>query len=648
MGRRPADRGSLRKTQRPSVALPPDLDAKTQRKIKQMVDAQWREATGRPPAARRPFRFRFQLVPLCWAAAAMAGLAARASHVHLLAVAIAAAVTVLATVAGTRHRPAAVRKYNQSMAGWAAAWALALFLFRYGPWSALGVTGWAVPSGSWLHRHRWRGPAAEPEKPDTTVEDIWAALCAKQKWHAELGAARPAGAGQQWPIRCDGIETHMGQIAVKRREVAAAFHKSVITCYTEPDPGADDESRGLLTILPRGVLDTPRRWDGAGLDLATGLAVIGRYPDGEPVREAWFGPGLGGGTVHTIIAGAPGSGKTGLIDMGLAISLQSGIVAPVILDPQMGQALPAWRDKVPYAVGTDECMTYLRGLNAAMFDRSQELAGLEWAHPRTGRRVRGFGFYDYWMVAKARAEKQLGIAAAARLAGDQLREFALPITEITIDEAPILLACKGAPALLLDILKLGRKVGFRVRLACQVPSIKELGLGELRSMLVGGNVICFRTGDRVSHGMANIPANPNELPKKFPNGTRTEGLGFAATGDVTPRPSVAMRSDWLEDPYEAANQLPGCPPDQGVAARLAASVEAAGDILAGIAAAADSQARVQLEILGVLRVQGAMTPGQIISATTFKVSEVASAIDILFDTGKVRDAGDDKVEAVAG
>ena len=447
----------------------------------------------------------------------------------------------------------------------------------------------------------------------------------------------------QWPVHCDGISTHIGKITAKRQEIAAAFHKSIVTCYTEPDPRADDESRGLLTILPRGVLDEPRLWDGAGLDLATGLAVIGRFPDGTPVRERYFVRGLGGGVKHTIIAGCDGSGKTGLIDMGLCISAASGIIAPVILDPQEGQALPAWRDVVPYAAGLSECMTYLRGLHAAMFDRSAGLSQLHWRHPKSGKRVKGYGFYDYWMIAASRAEAA-GLDPA-ELTGGELAAYALPVIEITIDESPILLAMKGAPALLLDILKLGRKVGFRVRLAVQVPSIKELGgSGELRSILVGGNVICFRTGDKVSHGMANIPANPNELPKFWRDGNPTVGLGFAATGDAIPRPSVTMRADYVDDPYSYAEDADPCSPDEDVTSRLGRVLAQAKASAARQAAAADDQAQIQDGILAMLT--RPMTPGLIISQSTWKPSEVVDALKALTDAGKVREAGNDMLARV--
>ena len=105
--------------------------------------------------------------------------------------------------------------------------------------------------------------------------------------------------------------------------------------------------------------------------------------------------------------------------------------------------------------------------------------------------------------------------------------------EITLDEAPAFLTDpKHGPEagrLLADIGKRGRKAGFRLRVATQVPSLAELGgnAQALRSMLVGGNVVCLRTGDRVSAAMIGLEADPSALPRYFPDGEATGGLSLA-------------------------------------------------------------------------------------------------------------------------
>jgi hypothetical protein len=620
----------------PVLTLPPgELDAKTRRQLQQTIEAQWRDATGKAKPAPRPFRFRYQLYPLCWLAAAAAGLACRAGHAYLTGV-LTALGTVLITVLATRARAGFPRRYSQGMAAWCCAWAVILMAAGLGPWAVIGLAGWAAPSGLWLHHYRWRGPAPKAPAPDTTVEDTWARLCTAQKWAATLGPRRPLpGGGAQWEIVCDGISTHIDKITVKRNEVAAAYHKSITEAYTEP-ARTGIKSHGMLTILPRGSLETPRPWDGSTIDPATGLAVIGRFPDGQDVHARFYAPGVGGGVRHSIIAGADGTGKTGLLDLLLAIGVSSGQVCPVILDPQEGQALPAWQDVVPYACGAEECMTWLRGLHAAMFEQSRELAQLWWTHPGTGRRRKGIGFYDYDIIARARAEAA-GVDAAT--AGwEQIAQYALPVVSVVVDESPVLLAMKGAAALLLDIAKLGRKVGFQLILAAQVPSIAELGKGELRSILNGGNVVCYRTGDKLSAGMAGIPANPNELPLVWSDGiTPTAGLGFAKTVDG--RPSVTMRTDWLEDAYTFAEEaaIPGLPAT--VAARVAAAVAVETDNADQLARAADDAARVQMEVLMILR-SGPASAGEVISASALPVSAIVEALEALEAGGRIRKTGD--------
>lgn len=77
-------------------------------------------------------------------------------------------------------------------------------------------------------------------------------------------------------------------------------------------------------------------------------------------------------------------------------------------------------------------------------------------------------------------------------------------------------------------------------------------------MLVGGNVVCLRTGDSVSAGMLGLPADPRDLPRQFPNGDPTYGLGYVIGPDN--RQAVA-RTDL---PSRAARRsVPACPPLDG-------------------------------------------------------------------------------------
>jgi hypothetical protein len=452
------------------------------------------------------------------------------------------------------------------------------------------------------------------------VEERWTRLAERKKWTAWLVPRGPVEGGAKWEIVCDGAQTSIGKILPDRDDVAAAFHAAITEAYAEPH---EDGKRhhGVLTILRTGTLEQVREWDGGTIDPETGMAVAGRFPDGKPVHEVYFNLPEDG-VKHTVISGADGSGKTATINLGLAISATSGLVAPVILDPQEGQALPDWRDRVPYACGVEECLTWLRGLHAGLFARSAQLANLDWTDAK-GRRRHGMGFYNPYLLA------ELGLD--------------VPIVEITLDEAPVLLAIRGVPELVLGMAKLGRKCGFRWRLAAQVPSLAELKAQELRSLLAGGNVFCHRTGDKVTAGYVNIPANPNELPKRFSNGKPTYGLGFADGPDM--RPGVTMRTDFLADPFGVARQMPIRPLDAVVDGCLQASIEKAARLAAqargGAAALSDAQGQVLAALAAPLGM------GELIVAVDLKVTEVVAAVDALEKDGRVRRAGE-LLEAVPG
>jgi hypothetical protein len=574
------------------------------------------------PALPRAFRFRWHLIPLAWLAAAGLGFPAHYAGLWVLALlgflTACVAISVL-----TRHLPPFTRSRTQAFAGWAdlagtvtAIWGLVRLLDLV----LLGV--WLFLTLRWVAHFGWRPPRpGQAVKMDTSVHATWARLAAKNKWSAHLGTPRQIPNGEQYPIVCDGAVTHIDQIMDRPSAIAAAYNRPITEAYVEPDPSGV-KSRGVFTRLRTGTLDEVREWNGQAIDLRTGLAMVGRFPDGKPVQARYFILPRDG-TKHELITGCDGSGKTGAIDLGLSISAVSGLVAPVILDPQMGQALPAWRDHVTYACGTEECMTYLRALHAAMMDRSEYLGSVIWFDDRGGqrRRRRGMGFFNPF-VDVLHPDGTIG-------------PLGLPIIEITIDESPVLLACKGAVPLVLDLAKLGRKVGFRLRLAAQVPSMKELGASELRSILNGGSVFCLRAGDKVSGGMVNIQAPPWQLPKVFANGEPTYGLGYAATIDN--RPSSPMRTDWVPDPYEVAETASIRRLDDRAAAKMAEIIAGENADADQLRSAADAASRVVLTVLLALREPKTM--GELIAycqRESIPMSAVTDALDTAISDGDVR------------
>jgi len=604
-----------RKTPGPVIVTANGTDAKH---LQAILDAQQRGTRPSPLAEIHVFRFRHQLLPFTWLALMAAGpLAALARHPWWGV--LAALGTQVCVVIATRHREKFYRWHVQGGVSWAAAWSMALMPLGTGWWLLVTLAGWFIPYCFWLEHYRWK-PTTAAAPPPETIEAKFTRLAVTKKWVAWLGPPQPIDNGVQYEICLDGARNAIDKILSCGTDIAATFEKAVTEAFAESHPDGR-KHHGLLTLLNSGTLDAVRLWDGIGIDPRTGRAVIGRFPDGKPVHEAFYNLPEDG-VKHSIFAGADGSGKTAALNLSLAISASSGYIAPVILDPQEGQALPAWRDVVPYARGIEECMTWLAALHKAMFARSAWMSELEWCreHGDCGRgrcgpackRRRGMGFFNPFMVD-------------------------VPIIEITIDEAPILLASKGAAALILDLLKLGRKVGFRLRLAAQVPSLAELKAQEVRSILVGGNVWCGRTGDAVTGGYVNLPNNPRDLPRYFSDGTPTWGLGYASGPDN--RPEVTMRTDKLADPYETAESLTIRHPDSLVWDVMADTIEAAGQVLAGIQADAEAASSRQLMILLALA-NRPMGMGELITEliADMPLTTISTEVDRLIEAGKLRES----------
>lgn len=459
------------------------------------------------------WRFRRHLVPFAWLGVTLAAAVVLRVTPRPVPYAITAAVTAAGlAVWVTRHLSPFARHAAELAAAVTLAWLPALAAAGFAPpVPALLAMTWAPFTIAWVRHYRWRPattPAAEPGPDRTTDQAIWERLATRRKWSGTLGPCEDIPGGRKYPVLLDGAETHIGQVITDPRAIAAAWDKPITEAYAEPDPSGV-ESRGLLTILKTGTLGEIREWDGAGFG-PDGIARIGRFADGAPARIRILVPR--DGTRHGLAAGTTGAGKSALLDLLIWLALTSTIpIIPVILDPQNGQSLPQWRGKLLYAAGVDECAAMLRGLHAGMLDRSRRLASMTWDDD--GHTARGMEFYD------------------PHLSG-------LPVVTPIIDEAPMLLSGGGNARLAQDMTrivgdgaKLYRKAGGSLWLVAQVPSLSEMGDQSLRSMLIGGNVVCLRTGDRVSAGMVGLEADPSTLPKYFPDGEATGGLGYVISVD---------------------------------------------------------------------------------------------------------------------
>ena len=337
------------------------------------------------------FRFRLHLVPFEWLLAVLAlGLGMHYGHAFRVAVVI-GVVAAVVIVLLSRHLSAFARGAAFAFAALTALWLPLLASFGWSkPWPALLFGCWACVLVPWVRRYAWR-PAPEPEIPEETDYETWNLLAAERKWNGHLGSCQDLpGGGRRYPIRLDGIKTVIGNVLSASENVAGAWHKPMTEAYAERDP-VGVTSEGYLTILGRETLMKGREWNGAGIDPLTGMAVIGRYADGSPAHMKFYTPRYG--TRHGLLSGTTGSGKSELLNLLIFTALAAPLpVVPVILDPQEGQSLPFWRDRVLYAAGVGECLAMLEGLHAGMLDRSSYLANLRWDDD--GMSMRGMPFFD--------------------------------------------------------------------------------------------------------------------------------------------------------------------------------------------------------------------------------------------------------------
>jgi len=206
----------------------------------------------------------------------------------------------------------------------------------------------------------------------------------------------------------------------------------------------------------------------------------------------------------------------------------SGLVVSWLCDPQRGQSLPEWVDHVARFAGTAEAgLELLRDARDVMYARNAHLARVGWTDDK-GRTRTGKAYFD--------------------------PTRRMPLLSVTVEEAHVLLgAYPEAVAICEDVVKMGRKCGVKLRLITQVPLLSQLGNSmTLRDGLAGGNVIVLRTANRLSGQVAfngTLPVDPAQLPRQFPDGSTTSGLGYVL--GASDRPATS-RSYYVDDPYQWA------------------------------------------------------------------------------------------------
>jgi DNA-binding transcriptional ArsR family regulator len=405
----------------------------------------------------------------------------------------------------------------------------------------LAVLAGGVP---WWWHHRIRQAPALGD---------WAAI-----WRERVAADSAALPGSQlteyapmkagWSATIElppGKSTTSTAVAATER-IASAYGKPVTSVVIEPT-ASGDASRARLMVLTTNPLQGVHPWPGPQLlDATTGTAPVGVYPDAEQAAYRFWQPGSG--AVHGLVAGTTGAGKSQFVGMLLAYERHSGrLIVSWVCDPQHGQSLPDWMDHVDFAArSAEEGVQMLHMARAVMYARNRYLADVEWTDEQ-GRRRKG------------------------RASFEPTPE--MPLLSVTVEEAHAVFVYDEAVKLAEEIGKMGRKCGVSLRLITQVPLLSQLGNSmTLRDAVAGGNVIVLRTANRLSGQVAfngTLPVDPAQLPRRFPDGSSTSGLGFmiGATDRQAP-----MRGFFDVDPFgwATAGETNTLDPYSSRAAELAA------------------------------------------------------------------------------
>lgn len=328
-------------------------------------------------------------------------------------------------------------------------------------------------------------------------------------------------------VSTDGQNTTAEMVAATEN-VAAWFGADPVNITIEPTKSRKGD-RARFLMFDKNPLLGVQHWKGP--DLTGGAITLGPYADSTMCRYRYFAPGWG--PWHDLIAGTTGAGKSGLLNILFASSRhglvdgQAGCFVDWFCDPQYGQSAPDWVDNVDWcARGVEEGLEMLRATERVMLARNRYLSDIEWVDAQ-GRKRKGKKSFD--------------------------PSPEMPLLTVTIEEAAALFqAYPEAVEIAARIGKMARKCGIKLRLIVQVPLLTELGNNStLRSMVASGNVICYRTADRLSANVAfngALGVDPYRIPREIDEMT-TAGMGYSL--GVEARPMIFRT--WLpEDVYHWA------------------------------------------------------------------------------------------------
>ncbi|MFF4777488.1 hypothetical protein ACFY05_31995 [Microtetraspora fusca] len=441
--------------------------------------------------------------------------------------------------------------------------------------------------------------------------------------------------GSAWTIKLvRGKQTTMSAIA-QSENIQSAYDTTGGLLYVERHPSGK-QSLARLVKMTRNPLSTESIiYKGPRLDLKTGIAPISLYPDGSGYAYYRFWEPKSG-SCHTLVSGTTGAGKSGVLTWIITEAAESGVVATWLLDPQHGISVPAWVKHVDRAaLEMEEIKAYLYAAAAVLEARGRYQKTLRWYDAEIDEWCEGKGFFE------------------------PTPEY--PLLMVVIDEAHKVLLDQECVNLVAYLAKEGRKVGIKIVLATQVPSVTELGGNVvIRDQVASGNIIVLRTANRLSGQMAysgSLPIDPGAIPKVFEGTTiPTKGLGYVLSATERPVPSRVLyvrdavkraravdvkRLDAMSEQAAAAilEQMLGAPRAAGAAPGQPVAPVVPLHVVP-VQGGDDTRATAKHAVLDYMRRVGRPVPaGEFNDNLEYSPAQIHKALNALKDTKQIRQGG---------
>lgn len=507
------------------------------------------KAPGKDTAPARTGTGKF-ITPYLWAA----GADAYATSAHYLAhspgtQAIAAA---LAAIAGGAYLAQQVRDRRKPMRRlalktWCAAavWEMtAAVLAPVGPHGATQIAllaGTTVSAGAWRWRARRETPAvttpAAPPVTDPRIVAFEGQFCGERGPLA--GARAEALADVPGGFRFDVIlpphtNATVADVTGLLTRIAKLYDVPSDKVSAGYVPGHRSEGCARVVVVTRRELTAGQDpWDGESTygQLGPGTIRLGRFIDGTPTPYTLHKPRSG--AYHAVIGGVTGGGKTGTMhvilgEAGLARMCAAGhgpgtcgecdterVIAIWPCDPQ-DQSLSVWRGRGDmYGRGPEGTAMTLQIAVDALTARAGARGSEIWTDER-GRFNTGRGWFD--------------------------PAPGTPLILVAIDEWPLIVRhpdqelrafCLEAATI---IATTGRSKGFALILGTQILDLSQMGLREIREMLLSLNSIAHRC-DALSRSILGIKGDPAKLAEDEP------GAGFLGG----PRSDIPFRTKFIPE-----------------------------------------------------------------------------------------------------